>query len=343
MANRQLVLGLVLATAVLVVLAGATAYYLTRPSGEPVPVGAACAGNETYSGSVHNDTQAPVPEVVVALSPAPPNAGLRANVTTDASGAWSARVSGGCAYDAGLYWQSAADGPLLAEASNLTATSALTVHVAWQPATLTFLAEYPHDANATVTVTVPAGFSIFVDANASGNLSLGFLPTDGSGHPGYNFTVEAMTAAHTSPFALEYTGAHVYRIQDAGGDVVVYATPTPGGAFGTVSATDPLTMTQAIDLLLAQNTYPYVQVARGIVEQSYWHNVTDATHAPLGTAASAFGATLWAYFTVPANRTLFLRLEVTLTNPSNRDQCFVLDMGLVEAHVWHYGVGACPP
>jgi len=332
----------VLAVVIVVILAAATAYYLSQPGPGPGPTGTACSGTKAYSGTVSNDTGAGVASVVVKLAATPPNVGTNATVTTASNGAWSATLSGVCAYDARFYWQSASVGPRLASASGLGASSTQAVHVSWQTADLNLLNEFPHDSNASVSITIPDGLSFFVDANASGSIATGFLPTDEAGNAGYNFTVSGgVTANGTSPFVLLYHNATVYRVQDANGNFVVYATPSPTGTFGTASAVDPLNMTTAISNLQAQAIVPYVQVA-GRSTSTTTVNVTNETHELLGDIGTFFGSSLQDFVTVRTNTTLFLRMDLTITNALNRSQCYVVDLEGPVAHAWFYGVGNCP-
>lgn len=344
MANRQLVLGLVLATAVLVILAGVTVYDLTRPpeQGGTPPVTSTCAGSGVYSGTVVNETGVGVPGAVVFLAATPPNVGTNATVPTDANGSWSANVSAGCAYTATAYWQSVADGPLLAKAVNVTASSTLEARVSWMNVTLTLISEFPHDANASVQAMVPEGFGFFVQANATGDIPLGFLPKDASGHAGYNFSEDGgFSSTGTQPFQVIRPAARAYRVQDVNGDSVVYAVPRLLASLGTVGASDPINMTAAIAQVQAQGGDPYLQLApRGSMTLPF--NITNATHLRVGVTAGIFGVALETYVTVRTNSTLQLGLRVQLVNTTNRTQCYIVTAEGASIHTWHYGVGACP-
>ena len=344
MARRPFVLASVLAIAVVVVVAGAAVLHLTRPPAEtgPPPVTSACTGSLVYAGTVENDTGAGVQGAVVSLAATPPNWGTNATVPTDANGSWSANVSAGCAYTAAVYWQSAADGPLLARAANVTVSSRLTVHVRWTNVTLTLLSEFPHDADASVKVTVPDGFRFFVQANVTGAIPLGFLPPDGSGHAGYAFSEAAgFASTGTQPFQVVRPAARAYRVQDVNGDSVVYAVPRLSAWLGTVGATDPLNRTAAVTQAQAQGGNPYWQVAaHGAV--TFPFNVTNATHFRVGATPGILGTTLEVYITVATNSTLQLGLQLQLVNPTNRTQCFVVMAEGVSIHTWAFGVGACP-
>lgn len=343
MARPRYVLAVVLAVVIIVILAAATAYYLSRPPAGGGPSGTACSGTKTYSGTVSNDTAIGVAGVVVALNVAAPNSGTGLTVTTGSGGVWSAALSGVCAYNVRYFWQSATLGPRLASATNLSAASTQTVHVAWQTVNLNLLYEYPNDANATVNITLPQGLSFFVDANATGSIATGFLPRDAAGNPGYNFTVTAaMAAGGTAPFAVIYPNATVYRVVDENGNSVVYATPNPAvTTLWTGTVVDPLNMTAAIAEVQAAGGTPYVQLT-GRSTATSTVNITNATHEPLGTVGAFFGSSLQDFVTVRTNTTLYLRVDLSLTNTANQRACFVVDTQGAVVHAWTYGLGNCP-
>ncbi len=342
MARSRTVLAIVLVVVILVVLAAATAYYLSLPPSGGTS-GTACSGTKAYSGTVSNATGVGVPGVVVRLTVAAPNAGTATTATTGSGGTWSAALSGVCAYDARYFWQSATLGPRLATTTGLAATSVQTVQVAWATAPLNLLYEFPDDANASVSVSLADGLPFFVQANATGSVPTGFLPTDAAGNPGYNFTVSGFTRMNgTSPFAIYYPTAVVYRVQDENGNSVVYATPgTLQASLSGVSAVDPLNRTAAIAEVQAAGGIPYIQVAgRGTVTTPF--NVTNATHALLGTVGTFYGSSLQDYVTVRTNSTLYLGVDLTLRNTSNRNACFVVDAPGSVVHAWYYALGTCP-
>ncbi len=344
MANRRIVLTLVLVVAILVVLAGVAVYYLTLPpSGGGTPgTTSTCSGSKAYSGVVENTTGTNVQGAVVSLAATPPNTGTFANATTDANGAWSATVSGVCAYTAHVYWQSPVNSPLLAERVNVSATSTFDVNVSWENVTLTVLAEFPHSTSANVTVAVPDGFTFFVEANSTGSIPLGFLQTDPAGSPGYGFSSNgSFGVTGTLPLAVIRPAARAYRVVDMNGNSVVYAVPRLQAGFGTMGITDPLTMTAAIAQVQARGGIPYVQVAsHGSV--SIPLNVTNQTHVLAGTTSGVFGSSLDTFVTLYTNTTAQLGLRATFVNSTNRIQCFVLDQEGVQIHTWSYGAGACP-
>lgn len=339
MNRSRLILGVVLAVVIIVILAAVAVFYL-GPLG-PAGTGA-CSGTQAYSGTVTNDTGVGVAGVVVGLAATLPKIGTNATVTTAANGAWSATLSGVCAYTARYFWQSATDGPRLAVASTLAHSSTQTVHVSWMTADLTLLAEYPQDANATVDITIPQGLSFFVDANATGSIATGFLNHDDVGNPGYNFTTpSAMAMNGTAPWAIVYRNATAYRVQDENGNSLVYAVPSAAGTWGRTSTVDALNRTAAIALTLAAGGIPYVQVAgRGSLTTPY--NVTNATHELVGTVGTFFGSSLQDFVTVRTNTTLYLRADLTLTNTQNRNACFVVAREGPVIHAWYYSLGNCP-
>ncbi len=338
--NRsRLILGIVLAVVIIVILAAVAVFYL-GPLG-PAGTGA-CSGTQAYSGTVTNDTGIGVAGVVVGLAATLPKVGTNATVTTTANGAWSATLSGVCAYTARYFWQSASAGPRLAVASNLDRTSTQTVHVSWMTADLTLLAEYSHDANATIDITVPQGLSFFVDANASGSIATGFLDHDDVGNPGYNFTApSAMAMNGTAPWAVVYRNATAYRIQDENGNGLVYAAPSAAGTWATMTTVDALNRTAAIADSQNRGLVPYVQVP-GRTTSTIPYNVTNVSHELVGTVGTFFGSALQDFVTVRTNSTLYLRADLTLVNSANRSQCYVVDAQGAVLHVWFYGTGNCP-
>lgn len=345
LANRRMILTLVLVVVILVILAGATAYYLTLPPGKGGTPGltSTCTGSKTYSGLVENTTGAAVQGAVVSLAATPPNFGTYANATTDASGAWSASVSSVCAYTARVFWQSAVNSPLLAQRSNLAATSTFDVNVSWANVTLTVLEEFPHASNANVTATIPAGFTFFVEANSTGSIPLGFLQTDATGSPGYGFYDNSsdLKVDGGLPYGIIRPAARAYRVVDLNGNSVVYAVPLLQAFFGSAGITDPLNMTAAIAQVQARGGIPYVQVAaHGTFSLPL--NVTNQTHVFAGLTTGVFGVSLEAFVTLYTNSTAQLGLRATFTNTTNRTQCFVLDQEGVQIHTWAYGAGACP-
>ncbi len=342
MAQSRSVLAVVLAVVIILILAGATAFFLSQPPA-PAGGGTACSGTKTYSGTVSNDTAVGVPGVVVQLNVAAPNSGTNTTATTGSGGTWSASLSGVCTYNVRYFWQSAGLGPRLATASGLSATSTQTVHVSWETADLNLLVEFPHDANTTVNVTVPQGLGFFVDANATGSIATGFLPTDEAGNAGYNFSVPAALAiGGTAPFAVIYPNATVYHVEDENGNSVVYAMPNPAvTTLWSGNVTDPLNMTAAIANVLAAGGNPYVQVP-GRSSSSSTVNVTNVTHELVGTVGTFFGSSLFDYVTVRTNSTLYLRTDLTLTDPGNQRACFVVDAEGSVVHAWFYGIGTCP-
>ncbi len=343
MADRRVILTLVLVVAILVIVAGVAAYYLTLPPSGTPGTTSTCSGSKAYSGVVENTTGASVQGAVVSLVATPPNAGTYANATTDANGAWSATVSSVCAYTAHVYWQSPVNSPLLAERVNLSPTSTFEVNVSWENVTLTVLAEFPHTATANVSVTIPAGFTFFVEANSTGSIPLGFLQTDAAGSPGYGFsannTSDSMDGA--LPYAVIRPAARAYHVVDLNGNSVVYAVPLLESGFGGANILDPLNMTAAIAQVQARGGIPYVQVAsHGSISLPL--NVTNQTHVLAGVTNGVFGVSLEAFVTLHTNSTAQLDLRATFTNPTNRVQCFVLDQEGVQIHTWSYGPGACP-
>lgn len=345
MANRRLILSLVLVVAILLVLAGVTAYYLTLPPGKGGTPGATstCTGSKAYSGVVENTTGSAVQGAVVSLAATPPNVGTYANATTDASGSWSATVSGVCAYTARVYWQSAVNSPLLAKEVNVSVASTFSVHVAWENVTLTLLEEFPHSANANVSVTTPLGFTFFVEANSTGSIPLGFLQTDAAGSPGYGFSQANVSGVDTGslPFSMIRPAARAYQVQDINGNSVVYAVPLLQAWFGGADIADSLTMADAIALVQARGGNPYFQIASHATETIPF-NVTNATHVFTAQTAAPFGVWLQTYVSVPMNSTLELGINVQLVNTSNRNQCYVIDPEGPQVHTWYYGAGACP-
>lgn len=345
MANRRMLLAAVLVVVVVIVLAGVAVYYLTLPPGRGGPPlsTSTCTGTAVYNGTVWNDTQVPVQGAVVSLAATLPNTGTYANVTTGGNGTWSATVSGVCPYTARVYWQSAVDSPLLAEAVNVTASWTTQVHVSWENVTLTLMSEFPHTADAPVTVSVPLGFAFFVQANRTGSIPLGFLEQDASGNHGYHFTQDNSSSVYTglAPYAVIRPAARAYRVEDMNGSSVVYAVPRLKALFGSVGITDPLDMTGAIAQVQARGEIPYVQVApHGSDGRSY--NVTNVTHMLVGETTGVLGVSLLTYVTVPANSTAELGIRVEITNTTNRTQCYVVDPEGPHIHTWYYGVGACP-
>ena len=343
MARSRTVLALVLAVVILVILAAATAYYVSLPPSGGAISGTACSGTKAYSGTVSNATGVGVPGVVVQLSVAAPNSGTPATATTGSGGTWSASLSGVCTYNARYFWQSATLGPRLASASALSASSSQTVHVAWQTVPVNLLNEYPNDASATVTVSMPDGLPLFVQANATGSIATGFLPTDAKGNPGYNITVSGFTRNNgSSPYVIYFPTAVVYRVQDENGNSVVYATPgTLQSMLSSQSVVDPLNMTAAIADVQAAGRIPNVQVAgHGTLTVPF--NVTNATHALLGTVGTFYGSALQDYVTIRTNSTLYLGVDLTLKNTSNRNACFVVDAEGSVIHAWYYAIGNCP-
>ena len=343
MARPRFVLAVVLAVVIIIVLAGATAYYLSLPPAGSGTPSTACSGTKAYSGTVSNATGVGVVGIVVQLNVAAPNSGTNTTATTGASGAWSATLSGVCAYNVRYFWRSASSGPRLATATGLSAVSTQTVHVAWLEVNLPLLSEFSHDGNASVSVTLPQGLSFFVDANATGSIATGFLPQDSAGNPGYNFTLPTFQQANgTAPFALYYPNATVYRVQDENGNSLVYAAPNAPQPLQTSSdITDPLNMTAAIADVLAAGGVPYVQVAGRSARMTPF-NVTNATHALVGTVGTFYGSSLWDYVTVRTNSTLYLSVDLTLTNTANRNACFAVDPDGSAIHAWYYGLGNCP-
>ncbi len=343
MARTRTILAIVLVVVIIIILAGATAYYLSLPPAGKGTPGTACSGTKAYSGTVTNETGVGVPGVVVQLNVAAPNSGTNTSATTGSSGTWSASLSGVCAYNARYFWQSAALGPRLASTTGLTASSSKTVNISWQTANLNLLLEYPHDANATVNVTLPLGLSFFVDANVTGSLATGFLPQDAQGNPGYNFTVTtAESTWGTAPFAVVYPNATVYHVEDENGNSVVYATPSAlVTTLGTLNAVDPLNRTAAIADVQAAGGNPYVQVP-GRSSTTSTVNITNATHELLGSVGTFYGSSLQDYVTVRTNSTLYLRVVTTLVDPANQRACFVVDTESATVHAWFYGIGTCP-
>jgi hypothetical protein len=343
LARTRTILAIVLAVVIIIILAGATAYYLSLPPAGPGPSGTACSGTKAYSGTVTNATGVGVPGVVVQLGVAAPNSGVNTTATTGSDGAWSASVSGVCAYNLRYFWQSASAGPRLATHPAAGASSTQTVNVSWQIADLSLLAEFPHDANATVNVTLPQGLAFFVDANTTGSITTAFLPRDATGNPGYNFTVPGLTYLNgTAPFALVYPNATVYAVEDENGNHVTYAVPNAAfSGFSQENATDALNMTAAIANVLGAGGVPYVQVP-GRSSSASAVNITNTTHALVGTVGTFFGSSLQDFITVRTNSTLFLRTDWTLTNPANQRACFVVDAEGPVVHAWFYGIGPCP-
>ncbi len=343
MADRRVILTLVLVVAILVIVAGVAAYYLTLPPSGTPGTTSTCSGRKAYSGVVENTTGASVQGAVVSLAATPPNAGTYANATTDANGAWSATVSSVCAYTAHVYWQSPVNSPLLAERVNVSPTSTFDVNVSWENVTLTVLAEFPHTGTANVSVTIPAGFTFFVEANSTGSIPLGFLQTDAAGSPGYGFSSNdtGLNSTHGLPYAIIRPAARAYRVVDLNGNSVVYAVPLLDALLGSTGSTDPLNMTAAIAQVQARGGIPYVQVAsHGSISLPL--NVTNQTHVLAGITNGVFGVSLEAFVTLYTNSTAQLGLRATFTNTTNRVQCFVLDQEGVQIHTWSYGPGACP-
>ncbi len=344
MASRRILVAAILVVVIIVVLAAVTAYYLTLPPSRTGPVTTnTCTGTKAYSGVVQNDTAVPVAGAVVSLKATPPNLGTNATATTDANGAWSATVSSGCAYTAVVYWQSSVNSPILARQSNLSTPSTVSVHVSWQNVNLTLLEEFPHSANANVTVTTPLGFSFFVEANSTGSIPLGFLQTDAAGSPGYGFSQTNVSGVDTGslPWAIIWPAARAYQVRDMNGNSVVYAVPVLSALFQGENITDALTMANAIAQVQARGGNPYHQVAaHGTATATY--NVTNATHVFTAATVGVFGVSLETFVSVPTNSTLELGLSVQLLNTTNRVQCYVVDPEGPQVHTWYYGPGACP-
>ena len=291
---------------------------------------------------VENETAVPIQGAVISLAATPPNVGTTANVTTDASGAWSATVAAVCAYTARVYWQSASDGPLLAETVNVSTPSSTTVHVAWQTVILTLSFEFPHSANASVSEFIPDGFSFFVEANHSGSIPLGFLPIDASGSPGYPFSMNgSLSETGGTPYETIRPAARAYRVQDLYGNSAVYAVPWLQASFGSASVADPLGMAAAVARVQARGSNPYVQVSpHGGTTIPF--SVTNASHLWVGSTTGIFGVTLEDYVTVRTNSTLTLGLAVLLVNTTNATQCYVVDPEAAQIHSWYFGDGSCP-
>ena len=100
-------------------------------------------------------------------------------------------------------------------------------------------------------------------------------------------------------------------------------------------------MTAAIAQVQARGGNPYVQVG-GRSTTTLHFNVTNATHELVGTVGTFFGSSLQDYVTVRTNTTLYLGVDLTLTNTQNRNACFVVDAEGPVIHAWYYGLGNCP-
>jgi hypothetical protein len=266
--------------------------------------------------------------------------GTNKRVPTNESGAWSATVSGGCAYRARLYWRSDAGGPLLANVSELPRNSHVSVNVSEEEVSLVLFREFSHSANVTISVVLSAGVKFSVDAVAKGSLSLGFLEVNAANRPGADFIVPA-TLETTAPgsHAVVYRGAKAFRVVDVWNDSVIYLVPTPGGRFEFLAATDALTMSEAIARDGAANINPYVQIAgHGIMTISW--DVRTRTGIPLVENAAAFGTELRSTFGVDAGA--HATFTVKITNEGDSNNCYVLYRQSFEFHLWFYSPTGCP-
>ncbi len=344
MPARKSYLAAVIGVVIIVILAAVTIYALTRSSPSPGPTSKACAGTATYNGVVKDQAGAALGGVVVSLSAAPPYTGMNATVTTDASGAWSASLSGTCPYQGTLYWQSASQGPRLATVAGLNPTSSLGVNVSRTLVSLQLVKEFPNSAGLNISLHLP-DLTFSVTAFYSGSIPLAFLPRNEVGDYAVNFTMPSwMNASGVAPYSLNYSGAMAYRVQDMNGNWVVYATPAAGGAFSVGNAAEYLNMTQAIADAQANLTNPYVQVgARSTVTHTW--NVTNATHVGTGIVAWAYQVPLEGFFSINnlSNPNVYASAEVPLKNPAGGNICFVVwAPEAINAHAWYYGAGKCP-
>lgn len=325
---------LAIAVAVAVVLGVAgTALWLT---GSQSPVGPTpCAGTATYSGTVTDAAHRGLNGVIVTLSPVALQDGKVTSVPTNDTGGWSATVSGGCAYRASLYWQSSAEGPLLAYVSDLPRSSVVPVNVTEEAVSLVLFREFSHSSNVTISVEISSGVRFSVDARATGNIPLGFLGVNAAGRPGADFALaNTMGTTAAVPYAFVYTRAKAFRVADVDGDFVVYVVPTAKGRFQFSEDTEYLAMEEAILRAEAADVYPYIQIAgRGI--STYWWDFMDGTGVPLVQNASAFGTELRSTFTVGnGSRAKF---TVTITNDGASNDCYVMYIeSLLEFHLWYY-------
>lgn len=344
MAKPRFVLILVLVVVIIVILAALAAYYLSQAGSGPAAQ--ACSGVRTYSGTVTDTAGAGLGGVVVALTPTSPGVGSSAAVTSSASGAWSASVSGVCPYTATLYWQSASAGPRLATAATIPATYDAQVNVTRATVTLQFLAEFPNSAGVNASLFLPANNLTFsVDAVTSGTIPLGFLPLDSGGERGYNFTYPQETnRTNATPFALVDTGALAYRVGDENGHWVVYAVPGSAPALTVTTATDGLNMTAAIALAQAAGANPYVTVGAHATSTPGASIASNATHVALGTAGTAFGIPLPGFLSVVTQGSpqTYPTSQVTLTNAGGGNVCYVVYTDVLNLHAWFYATGRCP-
>jgi hypothetical protein len=337
-------LAVVIAFAVVVAIAGGALVWLLgsrSPGGPSGPGGpTACAGNETYSGTVMDQAHQGRGGVVVVLSPVTPQAGVQAVVPTDGSGSWSATVSGGCAYRAQAFWQSDSTGPLLASVSEVSRTSSISVDVSEEPVSLFLFREFSHSPNVTISLEISRGLRFSVDAVARGSVSLGFLPINAASESGADFAVpESMGAsASAGSYALLYRQARAFQVVDIEGDSVVYMVPTPEGRFEFSAATDHVTMDEAIELNLARDIYPFVQIA-GSGISTYWWDVVEGSGIPLAQNATAFGTELPLTFAADDERRA--KFTVRIVNPGDDEDCYVMYRESFEFHLWFYAPSRC--
>jgi hypothetical protein len=333
----RLWLSVAIAISVVLAVAGATTVWWlgSRTSGGPT----SCSGNSTYSGTVTDSAHRGLGAIVVALSPVVQRDGIVTSVLTNDSGAWSATVSGGCGYRALLYWQSESDGPLLGNVSGLPRSSSISVNVSEAPLSLVLFREFSHTSNVTISAEISAGVRFSVSARANGNISLGFLEINAANESGTDFiTREGHGTTASGSYALVYEGAKAVEVVDLDGDSVVYVLPTANGRFAFSAANDHLTMGEAIDLNLAHNVNPYVQVA-GHGTATYWWDVTGGSRIPLAQNVSAFGTQLGSSFGVNAGA--HAKFTVTITNLGDSDNCYVMYRESFEFHLWFYSPSHC--
>lgn len=344
MAKPRFALVIVLVVVIIVVLAAIAAYYLSQAG--PSGAAPACSGASTYSGTVTDTAGAGLGGVVVDLSPSAPGVGTTAAVTSSASGAWSASVSGACPYTATLYWRSASAGPRLATVATIPSTYNTQVNVTRAAVSLQFFAEFPNTAGINASLFLPAqNLTFSVDAVTSGTIPLGFLPVDSGGERGYNFTYPQPTNwTNGTPFALLDTGATAFRVGDENGHWVVYAVPGGAPAFTVTPVTDSLNMTAAIALAQAAGANPYVTVGAHATSTPGASFASNATHVALGTAGTAFGIGLPGFLSVVTDGSpqTYPASHVSLVNAGGGNVCYVVYTDVLNLHAWFYGTGRCP-
>ena len=304
-----------------------------------VPSGS-CTGQRVFSGIVFDAGNVPLAGVDVVLTPTPPHVGSSAVVRTSAGGTWSALVSGGCPYDAAFYWESAAEGPLVATRTAISDPLNLMVPVSSQVWDLTLFAEHPDVPNVTVMADLGAGAVFQVPAVVSGNLSLGFLPLVAPGERGADFALAgAFNLTTSSPTAVLFLGALVYRVQDTAGNWVVYALPGYGGSQLT-GIQDNLTLAQGTSLAAADGQDPYFEVC-ALCRGGFTMNFTNASGIAVQPNPDVFGVSLNVSLVVPPGATV--RVTTVFTSGGDAAAWFVVYRQGADIHAWYCGAGASPP